>query len=314
MSTSLQSAILITGASGLLGSHVAALAQEQGREVVGLYHRTLPELPGVRLVCADLRDEKEPFRVLEDFSPRIVIHCAAETNVDWCEEQPAVARKINVAVSSALARITARTEARMLYVSTDAVFDGNSGNYAETDSPSPLNVYAQTKLDGEREVLKENPAAVVARVNLYGRSYRQRPSLAEWMLERLASGEVLPAFTDVVFSPVYAKDLAKVLLDMVDRQLVGLYHATGAEAVSKYEFARRIATAFAFDPKLVEPARLADAKLKAARPKNMSLNTGKLSAALGRAMPDLDSGLRRFAAEAGEYFLSLRNNSTEACR
>jgi dTDP-4-dehydrorhamnose reductase len=309
-----QPVILITGASGLLGAHLAALAQEQGRRIVGLYHRHVPDLPGVRLVRVDLTNEGELNGVFAEFEPGTVIHCAAETNVDGCQEQPARAREINVAVPKALARIAARTGARMLHISTDAVFDGTRGNYVETDHPSPVNVYAQTKLDGEREVLQENPEAAIARVNLYGRSQRPKPSLAEWMLERLVRGEVVPAFTDVVFCPAYAKDLAQVLLDMVDRELVGLYHATGADAVSKYDFAKRIATAFAFDPELVVPARLADAKLKAARPKNMSLQTEKLSAALGRVMPDLDSGLRRFAAQAGEHFHTLRNDPAEARR
>lgn len=306
--------ILITGASGLLGTHLAALVQERGRQIVGLYHRHVPVLQGVRVAHVDLTNEAELGRIFEEFEPRSVIHCAAETNVDWCEEHPALAREINVAVPRAVARITARTGARMLYISTDAVFDGTRGNYVETDHPSPVNVYAQTKLDGEREVLQENAEAAIARVNLYGRSPRQKPSLAEWILDRLLKGEVVPAFTDVIFCPIHGTDLAQVLLDIVDREFSGLYHVVGSEAVSKYDFAKRIAGAFAFDPELVLPARLADAKLKAPRPRNTSLNTEKLSAALGRALPGLDFGLRRFASQAREWLQPLTNHPTEACR
>lgn len=305
--------ILVTGASGLLGAHLTALARDQGREVAGLYYRHSPNLPGVRVVSLDLADEKELTRVFRESGAQAVIHCAAETNVDWCEEHPDRAHEINALVPGTLARLTAQSGARMLYISTDAVFDGTRGNYAESDRPNPLNVYARTKLDGESEVLRNNPQAAIARVTLFGRSWRPKPSLAEWMIARLASGEVVPAFTDVIFCPMYAADMAQILFEIVDRELVGLYHATGSQAVSKYEFAKGVAVAFGFDPSLVVPARLADAKLKAPRPRNTSLNTKKIATALGHAMPEVESGLRKFAA-LGWQFPPRTNDPAEVCR
>ena len=141
----------------MLGASLVALAQEQGREVVGLYHRHLLNLPGARLLAVDLTDESETRRIFKELKPASVIHCAAQTNVDWCEENPSEAHRSNVTASARLAEITAQLKARFLYVSTDSVFDGNRGNYAENDQPAPLNVYAQTKLQGEREALGRNP-------------------------------------------------------------------------------------------------------------------------------------------------------------
>lgn len=302
--------ILITGASGLLGANLMGVAREQGRDAVGLYHRHAFHRPGVRLACADLTDQSQIAAMFDQFEPELVIHCAAATHVDWCEEHRAAAQVINCEVPGILARTTAQTRVQMLYISTDAVFDGSRGDYAESDSPAPLNVYAQTKLQGEMEVLEQNPRAAIARVNLYGRGGQSRRSLVEWILDRLALGEVVPAFTDVVFCPISAKDLSHILLSIVDRKLSGLYHAVGSEPISKYQFAKRVAFAFGFDPQQVVPALLADAKLAAPRPLNTSLSTKKIRAALEQAMPDVDSGLRNFALQTQEFWQS-KNGSTE---
>jgi len=305
--------ILVTGASGLLGASLVEAARGQGREVVGLYHRHPVSITGVEFLAVDLTEESEIRRIFEKLKPTVVVHCAAETNVDWCEEHPEAAQPINVSMSARIAEISARLKARMLYVSTDSVFDGTRGHYAESDQPRPVNIYAKTKLEGEQEVLGRNPLAAIARINLYGWSAGPKRSLAEWILGQLARGKVVPGFTDTFFCPILANDLAQVLLAMVDRDLVGLYHVVGSEAVSKYEFARQVAVRFGYDPAQVAPAQMVEANLKAPRPRNTSLNTGKISAALGRSMPDVDSGLRKFAQlQAIGYVERLRSQLTEA--
>jgi dTDP-4-dehydrorhamnose reductase len=286
--------ILVTGASGLLGASLVSLAREQGREVVGLYHRHPLHIDGVKLLDADLTDQAETSRIFRELGPSSVVHCAAATDVDWCEEHPEEAHRVNVSVPAAIAAISSRSGMRLLYISTDSVFDGERGNYAETDTPGPVNVYAKTKLQGEREVLLQNPTALIARVNLYGWNAQNKCSLAEWILRELALGNSVSGFSDVFFCPILANDLADVILALLNQNLAGLYHIVGSEPVSKYEFARRVASMFGFDGVQVVPARMADARLKARRPRNTSLNTGKICAALGRHMPDVDAGLRKF--------------------
>ena len=287
--------MLVTGASGLLGASLISLAREQGREVVGLYHRHPVRFEGVKLLAADLADQTETSRIFQELRPSSVVHCAAETRVDWCEEHPDEAHRVNVMVPTAIAAICSRSEARLLYISTDSVFDGGRGNYSETDTPGPVNAYAKTKLHGEREVLRQNPTALIARVNFYGWNAQEKHSLAEWLLQQFTLGKLVPGFSDVFFCPVLANDLAEVILALLDANLAGLYHAVGSEPVSKFEFARRVALAFSFDPGQVVATPLADARLKALRPRDTTLNTGKICAALGRPMPDVDAGLRRFA-------------------
>lgn len=287
--------ILVTGASGLLGASVVSQAQGRGREVIGLYHRHPIHLEGVKLLRVDIADRAETCRIFGELRPSIVVHCAAATDVDQCEDLPDEAYRLNVTAAATIAEITARSGVRLLYVSTDSVFDGERGNYSETDTPAPLNVYATTKLQGEREIARLNPEATIARVSLYGWNAQNKDSLAEWVLRRLILGKPMPGFSDVFFCPALANDVAEVLLELIDQNLSGIYHVVGSECISKYEFARRVAAKFAFDPGQVFATRMADAKLKALRPRNTSLNTAKVCDALGRPMPDVDAGLRRFA-------------------
>jgi dTDP-4-dehydrorhamnose reductase len=302
--------ILVTGASGLLGASVVSQAQEQGREVIGLYHRHPVFMQGVEFVAADLRDEAETRRIFKELRPSSVIHCAAATDVDWCEEHSDEAYRLNVIATAAIAEVTARSGARLVYVSTDSVFGDGRGDYRETDTPGPLNVYAKTKLQGEREVSRLNPSAIIARVSLYGWNAQDKESLAEWVLKRLSSGETVRGFSDVFFCPTLANDAGEALLDLVGRNLSGVFHVVGSESISKYEFARRVAGKFGFDPEKVLATQMAEARLKAQRPRDTSLNTGKVSAALGRPMPDVNAGLRRFAElrESG-YIDFLKNRA-----
>jgi dTDP-4-dehydrorhamnose reductase len=286
--------LLVTGASGLLGANLLLTARRLGYETAGITNRHMLRIPGVAVLSADLTDEAGSRQLISELKPTTIIHCAAATNVDWCEDNLQEAKRINVDASRWLAEMACQLKARFVYISTDSVFDGGRGDYREEDEPAPVNWYAQSKLMGERAVLGSNPTALVARVNIYGWNVQNKQSLAEWALERLRAGDLVRGFTDVFFSPILVNDLSEQLLAMVQQKLTGTYHVTGSERVNKYEFARRIATVFGFDPTQVRPTQLSQAGLRARRPLDISLNTQKISAALGHAMPNVDAGLRKF--------------------
>jgi len=286
--------LVVTGASGLLGASVLWSAVELGWETVGLCHQHVARGPALPVARVDLTDGPAARKLLLDIRPDAIVHCAAATNVDWCEDNPKQAEAINVQASAVLAETASTMNARFVYVSTDAVFDGQKGDYVETDKPAPLNVYARSKLAGERETMRRNPASTVTRVNIYGWNAQDKDSLAEWVLRRLEDGLQVPGFTDVFFTPILVNDLVPVLFSMLKQELVGVYHVAGSEKISKFEFARRVATVFGFDPARVTPCQVKDMNLRAARPLDVSLNTQKIRIALGRSMPDVDSGLRKF--------------------
>lgn len=286
--------ILVTGASGLLGATVLTAAHNRGWEIAGTYREHPIRLSGATIGQADLCRAEQVRELLRAVRPEWVVHCAAVTDVDWCERNPDATWAINVRAAGDVARAAAEVGAGIVYVSTDSVFDGQRGGYTEDDEPAPLNVYARNKLAGERAVSENAARAIILRTNLFGWNCRAKLSLAEWVLDRLESGTPFPGFDDVVFAPLLVNDLADVIFELIDRGASGLYHAASAEAISKYEFARLIAGVFDRDPDLVRPARLADQPLGAPRPLNTALRADKLSRELNRTMPGMTDMVARF--------------------
>lgn len=289
--------ILVTGASGLLGINLALEASRE-HNVFGLVNDNRLKTEAFTVVQGDLLVPGTMERLLDETQPDWVIHCAALANLDACEADPGRAQQLNTEVPRKLAlslqSLVGNGGARLLHVSTDAVFDGQRGDYTEADSPNPAGIYARTKLASEQAVLEADPEAIVARVNLFGYSLNSRRSLSEFFLYNLQAGKSVMGFTDVIFCPLLANDLARIFLQMLDLGLSGLYHVVSSECLSKYEFGARIARRFGLDETLIHPSTVTQAGLKAARSPNLSLRSDKLAQALGAPTPTVNAGLDRF--------------------
>ncbi len=285
--------ILVTGASGLLGLN-AALEASQKYEVFGSVHRNVIRTTAFTVIQSDLTEPGALEKLIDESQPDWVINCAALANLEDCEANPALAEKLNSEIPEKLAYHVAKGGARLVHLSTDAVFDGKRGNYTEEDEPNPLSVYASTKLFGERAVLDANPEAVVARVNFYGWSLSGKRSLAEWFFNNLSTGNKIKGFTDIYFCPLQVNHLANLLLRMLELRLHGLYHVVSSECTSKYDFGIRLASLFGFEESLIEPASVIQSGLRAARSPKLTLKAGKLKRALGNPTPGLTEGLESF--------------------
>lgn len=301
--------IVVTGASGLLGANLVCRAHSAGRAITALCHNHALKIVGVPVFSLDLTDAATTGKLLRDLRPNAIIHCAAATNVDWCEDHPEPATKLNAEIPAYVAEIAAQLDAAFICISTDAVFDGQRGNYSEQDHPSPVNVYARTKLDGETRVMDRNPHSIIARVTLYGWNAQDKHSLAEWMLHCLSAGKPVRGFTDVYFTPLLATDLADLLLAMLDQGLSGTYHLGGSQRISKYDFARLLAEEFGFKSERVTAARLSEGKLRAQRPPDTSMNSAKIKAALHRDLPDVISGIKRFHQQRENGYAEMLKHS-----
>lgn len=284
--------ILITGATGLLGSSVCARAAKDF-EIYGIA-RTSRAFPRDCVPFRfDLTDRGKTTQCLEDTHPDVILHCVAITDVDRCEAEPAAARDLHVKVSRMLASWAGTADCLFVYISTDSVFDGRAGNYNELDLPSPLNEYARTKLEGEIEVLEANPSALILRTNFYGWG-STRKNLVTWILNRLESRQKVKAFVDVYFNPLPAGIVAEIILELIERNACGTFHLGAMDCFSKYEFAQQIADIFDFPVAAVIPASVDKCHFKAQRPKNTTLDVSKLSAFLNREMPLVQDALQEF--------------------
>lgn len=288
--------LLVIGASGFLGSALASVAVASGRAVTGTFNRHCLEHRGMKVVRADLKNLAAVRELIAGVRPTAVVNCAAFTNVDGCEADPDHARLLNVELPAMVARSCEESGIELAHISTDSVFDGVRGGYTEEDSTAPLNVYAQTKLDGERAVLGEMPNSLVIRTNFIGHSPSGRAGLADWLRASYEAGQRISGFTDVVFAPLFTAELAGILLEMLDLKLRGIYHVAAKDSVSKYEFALRLGTALGADTSLVDATSLASARLVARRPLNTSLLPLRVETALGRRMASVDSAIAGYAA------------------
>lgn len=215
--------IVVTGASGLLGANLLLYLLQQGIDAVGLYH-SHSLASGIQI---DLRDEQSVGTLLKQLHPTCIIHCAALTNVDWCEQHHEEAFQLNMGVSQTLARTAKLLHANMVYISTDSVFDGISGYYGEEDEPKPINRYAESKLAGEKAVVAELEHYLIIRTNIYGWNLQDKTSLAEWILYQLQSGKSVPGFFDVTFAPILVNDLSEIIFEMLSTRMTGIYHVNG---------------------------------------------------------------------------------------
>jgi dTDP-4-dehydrorhamnose reductase len=285
--------ILVTGASGLLGANLA-LEAAKDHIVFGLVNSLELHTDAFQVLKGNLAEPGVIEYLLDHTQPEWVIHCAALANVDACEADPARAVQLNTEVPRKLAMHVARGGARLLHVSTDAVFDGVKGDYSESDVPNPLSVYARTKLEGEHAVTDADPEAIIARVNLFGWSPSGKRSLAEWFFNNLSTDRSVMGFTDVFFCPLLANELGRIFLELLQKQLHGLYHVVAQDCLSKYDFGVQLANLFGLDAGLIRPTSVQNSGLAAARSPNLTLQTTKITPELGHPPSSIHEGLQKF--------------------
>ena len=285
--------LLITGASGLLGINLALEAMGE-HEVIGIDRGKLKSAP-FQVIKADVLKWDEINSILDSVSPDWFINCAALANLENCEEDPAQARILNTDLPGDLATACAKRNIPFIHLSTDSVFDGTKeGMYTEEDEPNPPGVYSQTKLEGERVVQQVNPQAIIARVNFFGWSLGAKRSLPEFFVNNLREGKNVNGFTDVVFCPMWVNHLSRTLVEMLEKDLHGLYHVVGAQAMNKYQFGVEVARKFGLRESLIEPQSVERSGLTAKRSHNLHLSVHKLSTALGHELPGFSTGLDGF--------------------
>jgi dTDP-4-dehydrorhamnose reductase len=286
--------LILTGASGFLGNYIFQQAVDS-YDVLGTYNQNPISQTRGKTIQTDLTDP--PFGELREFDPDVIVHCAALSDVDQCERNPELAHNLNVEMTESVASLAASVNAHLVYLSTDAVFNGRKSWWSEANEPDPINEYGRTKLAGERSATRLHDDVSIVRTNFVGYTPADRQSLAEWMIDTLESGEELTGFEDVYFTPLYAGDLASYILDLIEAEYTGRIHLSGSERISKLGFAREIADIFGFDSDLVRPIQVDDLDLDAPRGRDLSLNSARAQEVLEEELPDVRTTLQHLKAE-----------------
>jgi dTDP-4-dehydrorhamnose reductase len=264
-----------------------ALLRALDPAAVGTYrHR---RIEGLRQL--DVTDGAGLQRLLDDVKPHIVFFPAAEANVDWCELHAAEAHAMNVVPAVAALTATKERGGRFVFFSTDYVFDGERGPYAETDPVNPRSVYAKHKREIEERVL-DTGQTVVRTTSVFGRELAPGKNFVLRALARFAAGESVTAPSDQVSTPTWADDLAVGAIRVAERG--GIWHVAGPDLLARDQFARLVARVFGLDEGLVRSVSTADLQQAARRPLRSGLKTDKLLQATGLRLLPLASALERF--------------------
>jgi dTDP-4-dehydrorhamnose reductase len=287
------SGILVSGVTGLVGRFVvAALLETTDEEIHTLTRRPVPAPfaghPRIRAWQADLGEADQMAQALREARPAVVIHPAAQADVDACERDHAMAYAVNVEGAANLARASAAVGAHFIHVSTDYVFDGseaNPGPYVETAQTNPLSYYGETKLEAERQV----SAICAGRVGLaicrtalvYGVNPAGRTNFIVGMINELRAGRTTRAVNDQQNTPTAAANLAEMLVAAAQRRATGIFHTAGGELVTRYALAQAVADYFGLDSSLIITLRSAELGQLARRPLLSGLNTSKVERELG---------------------------------
>ena len=280
--------VVVTGASGLLGCKLVK-ALSDGYEVIPTHSTHLIHPDSVRM---DIVDGKEVARVLSSVKPEFVVHAAAETNVDKCETDRELAWSVNAEGTRNIASACGKNGVKLVYVSTDYVFDGEKGHYTEEDEANPVNYYGVTKLGGERFVRELCEDYIIVRTSVLYGWHPSRVNFATWVIDSLRNGKGISVVEDHYNSPTLADNLAEIILRIERMDVAGLYHVAGSERMSRYGFAMKTAEVFGLDRSLIAPIKMKDLKVWVARrPRDSSLSVDKARHELKVRLLDTQEGL-----------------------
>jgi dTDP-4-dehydrorhamnose reductase len=304
MSFGPRSTVLVTGANGLVGSRVVARLAQAGQPVIasarGARREAIADLPGVEYVETDRARPGSLRDAIERSGPGAIVHCGAMTDVDACEADPPQAWAVNVSATAEAALAARTVGARFVALSTDYVFDGEAGrSYVEEDRPNPRGAYARTKRAGEEAALLLGGDVAIARVAVvYSGRKGSKRTFAGSAADALLAGKEVKAFSDQTVSPTLADNAAEMVIGLLQSGEGGVWHCSGASAVSRLDFARALARTLGANENLVVAVPLSSAALAAPRPRNSSLRVDKIRRLLGSSIPlDLPAQLERFARE-----------------
>lgn len=276
--------ILVFGAHGMLGSALMALFSPPF-EVVGLGHEDV-----------EITLEKEVRRAVYNSQPDTVIHAAAYTDVDGCERDPDRAFATNSQGTLHVVEVCREVGAKLVYISTDYVFDGQAvAPYREDDPVNPLSVYGKSKLGGERYVQDRLDDFVIVRTQwLFGRGGR---NFVTTVLEWAEDGKALTIVNDQFGSPTYVVDLSQAILRLLEKGCSGVFHVANRSSCSWYEFAREIFEAAGVSDMAIIPVEGASLGRPAPRPRHCILNCERLTRETGVTMRPWQRALRDFIKE-----------------
>ena len=291
--------VIVTGAHGLLGYNLVTMLKNKF-DVIALDVVIKKDacVDGVHYLKADITNQKEMLKLVKNHHPRYIFNAAAYTNVDGAETDRELCWKINVDGVARLAHVSRVYGCRLVHVSTDYIFNGNTGPYSESDRPEPLGYYGKSKLAGENALIASGANYAIGRTMvLYGYAPGVRLNFVTWIIEQLRAGKKIRIVDDQIGNPTLASDLAAALIKLAISSKQEVYHLSGSEIIDRYNFALLVAEVFDLNKGLIERIKTADLGQTANRPLNSGFYITKAENELQLKMANAREGIERLKIE-----------------
>jgi dTDP-4-dehydrorhamnose reductase len=279
---------LVIGAGGLVGRHVTAALGEA--KVVRTYREDVDG--GVML---DITDPAAVARVIRESRPDVIFLAAADAYVERCEREPEETRRVNVEAARAVASSATEARAVLVVFSSEYVFEGGSGPYAEDDERGPINEYGRQKAALEDIALATGRGLVCRTSAVFGDDPKRKNFVCQ-LVDRARSGQSFVVPSDQVVTPTYAPALAGAVVELARAERIGTYHVAGPDVMDRIDFAKAVAAAYGLDRSLLHPRPTSELGLAAPRPRDAGLDTRKLRETLGHPLTAAADALRELAA------------------
>jgi dTDP-4-dehydrorhamnose reductase len=285
--------ILITGGSGFAGRNLIRRISPFAKVYSTWHTHVVEEGQSIKSVKLDITNSEEVQKVISDISPEIIIHAAAIANLKLCRENQSKSYEVNVRGTYNIARAAEKAGARMIYISSDLVFDGSRSYYKEEDIPEPICYYGKTKYEGEKIVASVNSNYCITRSALiYGYGLGLSQPFSQVIIEKLSHGISVELYKDEYRSPIYIKNFCDIIFEIsLNDQIHGLYNICGTQRLSRFDLGLKISELFGFDKRLIIPVLVSNSALNEIRPRDCSMKNSKLKAAIKTKIQTIEEGL-----------------------
>lgn len=286
--------VLITGANSLLGKALWQMVPASVQLILtDLPERPIPDAGSAR-EALDVTAPASVRKLVTWLKPHVIIHLAALSDVDYCQQHPERAERVNVAGTHTVMEEARKIGATLVFASSNGVFNGRHAPYGERARPQPLNVYGRSKAKAEEMMRSDKTAIVVRLMTMYGwPPPGSRDNPVTWALTKLKKGKSLTMVTDHFVNPLYAPSAADAIWKLIEKNARGTFHIAGKTRLNRFSFTREIARVFGYDPVLVKPVSSAFFPSLTSRPRDTTLNTAKLEHSIDWKPLTAAQGLRQ---------------------
>ena len=279
--------ILITGGSGLLGLNWP-IYSKKNLEVILLLNKRKVKPTFANTISLKNYKVETVKSIIEKESPDFVLHCAAITDVDYCEKNKNETLRTNIELTKLIADICKDKKVKLIFISTDQLFDGNKKLYSENDMTSPINSYAYSKYLAEKAITKVSKSSLIIRTNFYGWGTSYRKSFSDFIIDNISKKNFIELFNDVYYTPIFIGNLVELVSKLIEKDAKGIYNVCGNDRITKFDFGKKLANKFKLNTNFINDTSISKSKLYAPRTLDMSLSNLKIKEFLKIEIPNLN--------------------------